>query len=376
MSITPIIHQTATIKSAFDASPVESLTERRTRWSKLLQKQHFEPVIEEVLEEELLKYQTSSVIDTSDRVALLRECALILASAPSVFTAAVEGNLATRLLEDANLQEEYKDVQQRAYEQPSIYIHLLVDEKGIAPTPNQYMVIRDLILDYLTDGKTSEHAWAIDNITPPAVTKQASTQGQRKYLYTTQRSPKRIAALETLCDGIHSRYLDTPQSLHNTPFRFPPGECGYSKNSHARLAQHRAHRSSNPIMNLVSDICTHLSRTNCFTQHFTMHQYIIYLIFRPTQASIAEIFCSGLLQVWVENGGGFNAYPAGRSVATAKKVSSEEWRDHERWTRENSPVDENMKVQKERAEEWSRVIEWDGGGGEVEIDEAASAEIA
>jgi hypothetical protein len=91
-----------------------------------------------------------------------------------------------------------------------------------------------------------------------------------------------------------------------------------------------------------------------------MHQFIIYLIFRPTQAAIAEIFCSGLLQVWVENGGGFNAYPAGRSVATARRVSEGEWKEHEGWVRQMSPVDVNMMVQREHAEEWRRALMWDG----------------
>tara|TARA_R110002003_G_scaffold296_2_gene18615 strand:+ start:29212 stop:29550 length:339 start_codon:yes stop_codon:yes gene_type:complete len=85
---------------------------------------------------------------------------------------------------------------------------------------------------------------------------------------------------------------------------------------------------------------------------------MIYLIFRPAQAAIAEIFCSGLLQVWVENGGGFNAYPAGRSVATARRVSLEKWSAHETWVRQQSPVDANMRLQQERAEEWNKALEW------------------
>jgi hypothetical protein len=292
------------------------------------------------------------------------ECALILASAPSVFAAAVDGTLVRDMLRNTDLQKDYATIQAQAHHQPSIYIHLLADEGGIAPTPNQYMSIRTMIQDYLAEGSASKHAFELDSISPPKVSLAISHQGHRKYLQTKTHSSKRIETLLRFCDGIQRRYLETP-------FQFPPGECGYSKDSHMRLAQHRAHHSSNYIMNLVEDVCTYLHRTKQFSQHFRMHQFIIYLIFRPTQAAIAEIFCSGLLQVWVENGGGFNAYPAGRSVATARKVSEGEWKEHEEWVRRMSLVDENMRVQRERAEEWWRALMWDS---EV-VDEGAVDEI-
>jgi hypothetical protein len=288
--------------------PPETLTGRRLRWSTLVRQQHYQPVISEVLDEELPKYERSTVIDATDRVSHMRECALILASAPHLFAAAVDGNLVSRMLRDTDIQKEYAVIQDRAHEQPSIYIHLLADDHGVAPTPAQYMTLRDMVLDYVAEGQRSEHAWHLDNVTPPTVSVAASTQGRRKYLHTTTRSSKRVETLHRLCEGIQRRFLETAESMHDTPFQFPPGECGYARNSHTRLAQHRAHQSSNYLMNLVEDICTHLHRTGRFVQHFRIHQFIIYLIFRPRQAAIAEIFCSRLLQVWVENGGGFNAY--------------------------------------------------------------------
>ena len=337
----------------------ETLSDRRRRWSHLLHSQHYQPVISDVLHEELPKYENSSVINVTDRVSLMRECALVLASAPSVFAAAVSGNLVRQMQSDAELQREYAIIQERAHDQPSIYIHLLADERGVAPTPNQYLVIRDLVLDYLREGHGSEHAWHLDNITPPTVTRVASTQGHRKYVHTTNRSSRRVETLRRLCQGIQNRWIETPASQRDTPFHFPPGECGYSKDSHTRLAQHRAHQSSNYVMNLVEDICTYLHRLGQFKQHFRMHQFIIYLIFRPSQAAIAEMFCSCLLQVWVDNGGGFNAYPAGRSVATARRVSMIEWDGHDRWARQSSPVVENMRMLKDRADEWQKALEWE-----------------
>jgi hypothetical protein len=299
---------------------LETLTERRLRWSNLVRQQHYQPVISEILDEELPKYQSSTVIDPTDRISHMRECALILASAPQVFAAAVDGNLVGRMLRDTDLQKEYTVIQKRAHDQPSIYIHLLADDRGVAPTPAQYMALRDMVLDYMAEGHKSEHAWHLDNITPPKVSISASTQGHRKYLHTTNRSSKRVETLHRFCEGIRRRFLETAETLHDTPFQFPPAECGYARNSHTRLAQHRAHQSSNYLMNLVEDICTYLHRTGRFVQHFRMHQFIIYLIFRSTQAAIAEIFCSGLLQVWVENGGGFNAYVLAFTIRISREA--------------------------------------------------------
>lgn len=337
---------------------VETLTERRIRWSNLLQHQHYQPVISEVLDEELPKYENSTILDAKDRTTLMRECALILASAPLVFAAAVDGNLLQRISRDSELRKEYEDFQERAHSQPSIYIHLLADDHGVAPTPRQYTIISKLVNDYLSEGQISLHAWYVDNVIPPFVGEAASAQGHRKYLQTKHRSATRVETLLRFCDGVQRRFNETPELFRDKPFQFPPGECGYSKDSHIRLAQHRAHQSSNYVMNLVEDICTYLHRTKQFEQHFRMHQFIVYLIFRPTQAAIAEIFCSGLLQVWVGNGGGFNAYPAGRSVATARRLSAGDWSAHEVWVREMSPVDENMRVQRERAREWRDALEW------------------
>ena len=341
------------------ASAHESLNDRRRRWAQLLHHQHYQPLITEVLEEELPKYQHSTVIKAADMAENMRECALILASASPILTAAVGGNLVAGILQEPDLQDTYKTIFERGHHQPSIYAHFLTDRYGVPPTPNQYLIIRDMVRDYLIQNESSEHSWQIDNITPPLVTKRASNRGHRKYLHTSDRSSKRVETLQRFCAGAQARWLETPAQLRDTPFSYPPAECGYSKASHIRLAQHRARQSSNYVMNLVEDICTYLHRTAIFEQHFSMHAFIIYLIFRPSQAALAEIFCSGLLQVWVEGGGGFNAYPAGRSVATARRVSEGEWAGHERYVRLESLVVLNMREQQRKADQWREALNWE-----------------
>ncbi|KAF3048377.1 hypothetical protein E8E12_011743 [Didymella heteroderae] len=323
----------------------ESNDSRRHRWAQLLHSYHYEPVIFDVLSDELPKYTSSLAIDHTDIVTHMRECALILASAPRVFFAAVEGSLNTV-------------IQERVHNQPSIYIHLLADEEGRAPSPVQYLLIRDMIQDYIS-GCPSEHANQIDNIMPTPVPLDVSTQVHRKYLSTpsTKHPPKRIIALTRLIAGIADRCAQIPLDLHSMPLRYPPSEVGYALNAHKRLAQHRAHQSSNYVMNLVEDIYTYLFRTNVLAQHYRLHQCVIYLIFRPSQAAIAEIFCSGLLQCWVHLGG-FNAYPAGRSIASSLRVQMGEWDKHMNTAKETGLLEGNMQILRERAEIWRKALEW------------------
>ncbi|XP_014554414.1 hypothetical protein COCVIDRAFT_39726 [Bipolaris victoriae FI3] len=292
---------------------VEPLADQRQRRNHLLRSHHYQPLITEVLGHELPKYANSTVIDTANMIQHMRE-----------------------------------------YTQ------------GTPPTPNQYLTISNMVEDYLAKNTISQHAWHVDNMTHPPVPQDSSNNGHRKYLHTASMrscSAKRSETLHCFCAAVHQRWLDTPASLRGTPFTFPPAEVGYSRHSHCRLRQHSLRQSSNYIMNLFEDICSYLHRIGVFEQQFSMHGYIIFLLFRANQAAIAEIFCSGLLQVWVEGGGGFNACPAGRSVATAKRVDEGEWAGYERWVREDSGAVENMRVQRQRAEEWRMALEWEDEEG-------------
>lgn len=336
---------------AHDKPKEETLDERRARWSSLLRQQEYLAVITEVLEHELPRYRDDMNLNPSQVSRAMSECVLILASAPEVFRAAVDGTLTQEYLRDTNLQTEYLAIQGRANFQPSIYIHLLADANGVPPTPNQYLAIQEVVSKYIDD-VTPDNALAflIDNNSLPDFPPAANSLGLGKYLGThrTSRSSNRVQTLRRFIIGIRDRVSSTPAHLLDTPLPFPPGECGYARNSHKRLAQHTKRQSSNYVMNLVEDICTHLYHTKVFKQQFYMHQYVIYLIFRPQQAEIAEIFVSGLLSVWVEGGGGFNHYPAGRSCRSAREVTREAWDECRRFAVEEAGMVEKLGLQMER----------------------------
>lgn len=113
-----------------------------------------------------LKYMKCRTVAPTEIVSHMHECALILASAPKVYFAAVEGNLPSQMIHDADLQAECAVMQQRASHQPSIDVHLLADGEGQAPSPMQYLSISDMIQDYM-NGCPSEHAYHVDNIIRP-----------------------------------------------------------------------------------------------------------------------------------------------------------------------------------------------------------------
>lgn len=231
------------------------------------------------------------------------------------------------------------------------------------------MGIREAVLRYIAPNATHRDdslANAIDNTSSFPFPSPSSLQGLRKYLRTPsiRRSPQRVAVLTRFCEGLLNRYNETPPHLRSTPFPHPPAECGYSINSHARLSQHRRRQSSNCVMNLVEDIChflhdppaPHTPHPLFRTQRFTMRQFIIYLIFRPSQAEIAEMFCSGLLQVWIDNGGGFNHYPAGRSNRSAREVSRGRWAEFEEYAKGSTELVGNVRAQREKVEDVVREL--------------------
>ncbi|KAF2789369.1 hypothetical protein K505DRAFT_188822, partial [Melanomma pulvis-pyrius CBS 109.77] len=329
----------------------ETLAEKRARWSGLLHAHQYHTVITQVLAEELPKYTRSTVIPTS-LASIMRDCILILASAPLILTAAMDGVLAAQFRTSEVLQREYAEIQSRARIQPSIYVHLLADENGTAPSANQYLQIRDAALKYMGAADAdADLAHAIDNVSPPATPLSAARDGYRKYLWTQSYSPRRAETLRRFCAGICARWRETSPLERDVPLAHPPGECGYALDAPVRLRQHRRRQSSNYVMNLAEDICAYLHAARVFPALFRMHQFVVYLIFRPEQVRVAEIFCSGLLQVWVGNGGGFNHYPAGLSNASAGRVGAEEWAAHERYVRGRGLLGENVREQKERVEE-------------------------
>lgn len=111
------------------------------------------------------------------------------------------------------------------------------------------------------ESPNDELAWKVDNETRPPVERQVSASGYRKYLWTSRRSQQHEETLLRFWEGIQRRWSDTRPSERDKPFPYPPTECGYSVNSHVRIAQHWHRHSSNYVMNLTEDICAYLHKS-------------------------------------------------------------------------------------------------------------------
>ncbi|KAF2744422.1 hypothetical protein M011DRAFT_380221, partial [Sporormia fimetaria CBS 119925] len=313
----------------------EPLHTRLTRWSTYLHTSNFCPLITEVLTLELPKY-TSSTVDLPPTfppslAAIIFECLLILCSSGPLFTAAVDGTLSRGFLASEDLRTSHEHMTQKArLGQPHIYAHFLVSPHGIPPSPTHLLAIRDVLQTYLSQtADANALAHAIDNISatstpfPPVL----SAAGLRKYLRTEHNvnSLTRIESLYKLCSGLTRVHNATAPEERDIPSRYPISECGYALDAIRRIQQHRGRRGSNYVMNLVEDVCRYLHRNSPDFPEYRMRPWIIYSIFRAQQAGVAEMLCSGLLGVWVEEGGGVNHYPAGLSVRSAWLVEPEEW---------------------------------------------------
>lgn len=68
-----------------------TLLDQRKKWANFLRRGHYQPVIAEVLTNELPKYANSNTVLPPKLSSIMRECTNILASASSVFHAAVDG---------------------------------------------------------------------------------------------------------------------------------------------------------------------------------------------------------------------------------------------------------------------------------------------
>ena len=130
-----------------------------------------------------------------------------------------------------------------------------------------------------------------------------------------------------------------PQDL-NEPLAFPLCEVGYSNRSIDRLKAHKAHSSSNYIMNAIEAIF--MAFKDEFSGEFSIAQFIIYLIWKTEQAEIAEIGLTKLAEGYIHNGGGFSHYPAGLSNASAQRTSHREWNDAQLYLANHSVYRKNI----------------------------------
>ncbi|KAI5360429.1 hypothetical protein Slin14017_G086040 [Septoria linicola] len=260
-----------------------------------------------------------------------------MTSHPAVLRSIIAGTLAR----DAKTKPEIARVlssmrvqtQNNKMPQPAHYINLLVDSRGHSPTPNQLLAALDVMKhDYI--GSRSNHmAHKIDSFRRP-IPKDATPRTQywkRKYLSNGgTRSQNRNRQFAKFDDRLRRRLVAIPQHLRDKPLQHPLTELGYTHKTDARLKVHQRHSSSTFLMNLMEAVLGLL-----FPGEFAIAQYVIFLCSRTEQGAIGELFFSLLSQAYTSTGGGFNYFPAGRSVRSVYSITENDWDRFWKWQEHN-----------------------------------------
>ena len=204
--------------------------------------------------------------------------------------------------------------------QPSIYMNSICDGMGISPTPAQWRLVCDQMMEYVGQSHASdEMAAEIDQLIYPSTRWPAelARKGLRRYtewksyLVDEDRFPctGRRDIVRYFVDRMRHR-IETEKD--HIPLDAPVIEIGFSIDPQKRLREHRRHWNSNYLMNLAQASFQHI-----FPDMFHLDQHIIYQCYRAPQTWFSEIILTQLAQGYTEGAGGFSHYPVGFSNGSA-----------------------------------------------------------
>ncbi|ORY12138.1 hypothetical protein BCR34DRAFT_600886 [Clohesyomyces aquaticus] len=212
-------------------------------------------------------------------------------------------------------------------------------------------------------------AYRIDVALQPSVARarrwnRALTKaGHRRYLakdgYITPAQPSYTQGVYAFAEAVYRRVqsLNLSEEDMKKPFNPAMAEIGYTCNCEGRLREHRSHRCSNRLMNLFEAVCMVL-----FGNRYRIRQFVIYLVWEPDQAAVAEMIFTILVNGFVGQGAGFTFCNPGISVASARKVSVKRWTEFAAWTIHQSPylkngTAEDLRLLQEQEREQSLVAD-------------------
>lgn len=171
-----------------------------------------------------------------------------------------------------------------------------------------------------------DQRWAPSKSWPSELT----LQGFRRYLdwrnvIVNKTARRCINRRKILSSFNHQLLTRVRQERHagriHTPFQAAITEVGYSIRPKTRLAEHKQHRSSNYIMNVVDAMLRYR-----YGGAFTLKQGILFSCWHLAQPWLSEIAFTQLAQGYVQNAGGFSHYPAGFSNGSAwSKTPMKQW---------------------------------------------------
>jgi hypothetical protein len=312
-------------------------------------------------------YEGSATNKSDDARWVAKFITLILKSSEDcVIEAVTFGNLARDRRRDPKLAAYLQRLWKKAQYMPSIYHQQLVNKKGESPSATQLGIMIDCMRSY---AKGSGHpltknlavdvdhtlANKIDNIRH-SVDPARSDKGFRWYLWKEKEDSVeqygaqtnvnllvegRVREVLHFCERLEERLKQIPEADRDKPLTFPLVQVGCSRHSLVRLENHSAHIGSKYVMNLMESIGKVTERA--VKDLFQIEQAVIYLMWTPEQAEIAEIGWTRLSDGYIGNGGGFSHYPTGRGkYYSVQRANSPMWEYAMTVARTGSPLCSNL----------------------------------
>ncbi|KAF7915108.1 hypothetical protein EAE99_010304 [Botrytis elliptica] len=185
-----------------------------------------------------------------------------------------------------------------------IYIHYLVNEIGVPPSPSKLEHILNIADIYIRGfGKPNDQAsYQISKKIDEVVgNHKAEPDGKRRYI----KGNTQYKVINEWISLVRKRIeFDQFKNRWDEPLSRPISEVGFAS-SLQRLDQHRKHVSSNYIMNLIEAIFATEGGI------YKNHQYVIFNCVEPCHGTFGEILCSRYAQAYSSHGGGFSHFVAG-----------------------------------------------------------------
>jgi len=254
---------------------------------------------------------------------------------------------------------------------PCIYVISFSDEAGNGPKPDELRGILENMERYSKsnrrDRQDDRFAAQIDAIIHyessfnvsyriKAEYKRYCRRGGRKYLTDKVDRQKyqapltgRISIVKKFIEAVR-RNLD--QKRKEGRERYPPlTYVGYTDSPEQRFRTHERHHSTS----FVKSFCEAASMVQPGNK-YRMRPLVVYSIWKPEHAGIAEIVFTVLSNAMIHHGRGFGIHAAGISNRSVNKVTKDEWDRLKQWKNFWTPFKANQATEKARVNQLKKYV--------------------
>lgn len=271
-----------------------------------------------------------------------------IATHPKVLDSVLRSSLRKDYKTDRELRSVLDElrIHQRAQTRPAVYCQQLADTFGDLPSVTRLQRAISLARSYV-DGSDTKYISRIDRMGNTSRTKKHKIPtNYRRYMFSEngpgglRLSQIRMKRTSAFLDALEKRCLNVPVDQRHKTLPGWLSEFGYTHSTEQRFNNHKNHRSSNYIMNLLSRILD-LE----WPQQYFLHQFVVFACTAANQASVAEVLFTRLGVAFIEDGGGFTHYAPGLSNDSAQWYNTTSWEGWWNWTSKKMLIQENHEKQ-------------------------------